>query len=290
MPRGEWTSDSSSDSDGTVKDPFADPQTSDFIIPSPKTLSDAEDDVSPSQYRKEMASKQSRGQSDDEDGEEEDDGEEEEMDEEEEAREPVKENRSAMESMYSDVINIARSFTSMVEETKRKELMSRKKTARLFLDFDSPPRKPAKYRHQQFTPPRHAREQIKATQYEDDDCERDSLCSSQTGSTRVRLQERWRASASEATCNGLYTLYNSAVLCQDTSCGFCTQIFEPVSEDGGTKWKQYLLSDDAANLHYKLEKPSSDSTPSVFAWAKEKFGEDCQVQQCGFHLSSNLLF
>jgi hypothetical protein len=74
--------------------------------------------------------------------------------------------------------------------------MSRK-TARQSLDFDSPPRKPAKYRHQQFTPPRHAREQIRTTQYDDDDddYERDSLCSSQTGSTRIRLQEteeRWR--------------------------------------------------------------------------------------------------
>jgi hypothetical protein len=29
-------------------------------------------------------------------------------------------------------------------------------------------------------------------------------------------------SAYETTCNGLYTLYNSAVLCQDPSCGFCT--------------------------------------------------------------------
>jgi hypothetical protein len=156
------------------------------------TLRDVEEDASPSQYRKEMASKESRGRSDDEEGEEEDDSEEEEMEEEEEAREPVKENRSAMESMYSNVINIARKFTKMVEDTRKKELMSRK-TARHSLDFDSPPRKPVKYRHQQFTPPRHAREQIKATQYEDDDdCERDSLCSSQTGSTRIRLQERWR--------------------------------------------------------------------------------------------------
>ncbi len=72
--------------------------------------------------------------------------------------------------------------------------MSRKKSARQSLAFESPPRKPAKYRNQQFTPPRHAREQIKSTQYDDDDdeCERDSLCSSQTGSTRIRLQERWR--------------------------------------------------------------------------------------------------
>jgi hypothetical protein len=52
MPRGEWTSDSSSDSEGSEKDPFADPPTSDFIIPSPETLSDVEEDVSPSQYRK----------------------------------------------------------------------------------------------------------------------------------------------------------------------------------------------------------------------------------------------
>ena len=96
--------------------------------------------------------------------------------------------------------------------------------------------------------------------------------------------------AYQATCNGLFTLYNTAVLCEDPSCGFCTQIFEQVSEDGGTKWKQYLLSDDAANLHYKLEKPSSDSISSFFSWAKDRFGDDCQVQQCGFHLSSKFPF
>jgi hypothetical protein len=33
MPRGEWTSDSSGDSDGSEKDPFADPPTSDFVVP-----------------------------------------------------------------------------------------------------------------------------------------------------------------------------------------------------------------------------------------------------------------
>ena len=72
MPRGEWTSDSSCDSDGSEKDPFADPPTSDLIVPSPVTLSDAEEDASPSQYRKEMASKQCRGQPDVEDGKEND--------------------------------------------------------------------------------------------------------------------------------------------------------------------------------------------------------------------------
>jgi hypothetical protein len=98
-----------------------------------------------------------------------------------------------MEDRYTDIINMARKFTSMVEDTRKKELMSRK-TARQSLDFDSPPAKPAQYRHQQFTPPRHAREQIRKTQNDDDgdDYERDSLCSSQTGSTRIRLQERWK--------------------------------------------------------------------------------------------------
>ena len=71
MPPAEWTSDSSSESDGSEKDPFAIPLNSDLVIPSPVTLSDAEEDASPSQYRKEMASKEYSGQSDYEDGQEE---------------------------------------------------------------------------------------------------------------------------------------------------------------------------------------------------------------------------
>ena len=98
MPRGEWTSDSSSDSDGSQKDPFAHPPTSGFVIPSPETLSDAEEDDTPSQYRKEMANKESRRQSDVE--EEDDDGEEEDIEEEEESCEPVKE-KEKMQSMYA---------------------------------------------------------------------------------------------------------------------------------------------------------------------------------------------
>jgi hypothetical protein len=108
-----------------------------------------------------MVSKQSRRRSDDEEEEEEDGEEEEEEEDEEEDPEPVKE--KSVESMYSEVINIARQFTTILEDTRKKELMSRKKGARQSLAFDSPPPKSAKYRHQQFTPPRHAREQIKAT-------------------------------------------------------------------------------------------------------------------------------
>ncbi len=113
------------------------------------------------------------------------------MEEEAAYRDRVQE--KSVQSMYTDVLNIARRFSTILEDTRRKELMARKKSARQSLAFESPPPKSAKYRHQQFTPPRHAREQIKATQYDDDDdCERDSLCSSQTGSTRIRLQEKWR--------------------------------------------------------------------------------------------------
>ena len=66
MPRSDWTSDSSSESDCSAKDPFADPPTTEVNVPSPVLPSDAEEDTSPSQYRNEMARKASRGQSDDE--------------------------------------------------------------------------------------------------------------------------------------------------------------------------------------------------------------------------------
>ena len=66
MPRSDWTSDSSGESDGSEKDPFADPLTTKFNVPSPETLSDAEEDASPSQYEKEMLREQARRQSDDE--------------------------------------------------------------------------------------------------------------------------------------------------------------------------------------------------------------------------------
>ncbi len=71
MPHGalEEFSSSSSDSDA---DPFADPPTQkDFIILSPLavSLSEDEEDVSPSQYRKEVARKETADQSLDEEAE-----------------------------------------------------------------------------------------------------------------------------------------------------------------------------------------------------------------------------
>lgn len=110
MPRSEWSSDSSSDSDGAEKDPFADPPTIGFNISSPEMVSDSEQDASPSQYRKEMASKACRGQFDDEEEVEEDDVEEEEMQEEEEARETVKPHRPKIDDMYLEIRLVKKAF------------------------------------------------------------------------------------------------------------------------------------------------------------------------------------
>ena len=99
MPRADWTSDSSSDSDGSEKDPFAIPLNSDLIVPSPVTLSDAEEDASPSQYRKEMASKEYSGQSDYEEG---DELEEEEEEEEIAAPKPSRGMPPAMDEVYTE--------------------------------------------------------------------------------------------------------------------------------------------------------------------------------------------
>ena len=91
-----------------------------------------------------------------------------------------------------------------------------------------------------------------------------------------------------ATCAGLYTMYNSAVLCANDQCGFCTQLIEQVSNpsdaDKGSEWQRYLLTVDATRWHFQLDNPSSDNSKGYFATAKELFGADCKVGQCGFHL------
>jgi hypothetical protein len=88
----------------------------------------------------------------------------------------------------------------------------------------------------------------------------------------------------QATCAGFYTLYNAASLCDRSDCGFCSQVRAQVGEDGAL-WRRQLASDDAANLHYQLDNPSSDHCASYHSVAKELFGPDCKVGQCGQHLS-----
>ena len=80
-------------------------------------------------------------------------------------------------------------------------------------------------------------------------------------------------SSYEATCSGLYTVYNSASLCSSAECGFCAQILAQVGESGAL-WRKQLLSDDAANLHYQLDNPSSDHCAAYHSVAKELFGPE----------------
>jgi hypothetical protein len=94
-------------------------------------------------------------------------------------------------------------------------------------------------------------------------------------------------SSYNATCAGLYAMYNTAVLCGKETCGFCTQIQEQIEAKNGI-FKDRLASDDAKRGFFPLLKPSSDNPMHFFAWAKEKFGTDdnpVEVQQCGHHLS-----
>ena len=88
----------------------------------------------------------------------------------------------------------------------------------------------------------------------------------------------------KATCAGLYTLYNTASLCDSPECEFCTQIEAQVGKHGAL-WRKQLESDDAANLHYQLDNPSSDHCASYHVVAKERFGPDVNVGQCGQHIS-----
>jgi hypothetical protein len=104
--------------------------------------------------------------------------------------------------------------------------------------------------------------------------------------------------AYKATCSGLYTVFNSAKLCEGEKCdkcGFCTQVLEQVSEPDpaapkGSIWNKHLLSIDAGNMHYQLDNPSSDNSKAFFATAKQLFGEDTKVGQCGHHVSCNIYY
>jgi hypothetical protein len=93
-------------------------------------------------------------------------------------------------------------------------------------------------------------------------------------------------------------VFNSANLCEGVKCeecGFCTQVLEQVSEPDpaspkGSLWNKHLFSIDAGNTHYQLDNPSSDNSKAFFATAKELFGEDTKVGQCGHHVSGNIYY
>jgi hypothetical protein len=83
---------------------------------------------------------------------------------------------------------LTRQFATLVEQNRKLSLMSRKSASKS-LNFDSPKRR----RAAPFSPKHRAREQIPATQEDEDyECERDSVRSHSSRSTRIRLQQPYR--------------------------------------------------------------------------------------------------
>jgi hypothetical protein len=81
------------------------------------------------------------------------------------------------------------------------------------------------------------------------------------------------------TCACLYAMYNTARLCGNETCGFCTQITDQIDAKNGA-FKNLLASEDATRLFFPLDKPASENPFHYFSWAKEKFGADEKVLQC----------
>ncbi len=54
--------------------------------------------------------------------------------------------------------------------------------------------------------------------------------------------------------------------------------------------RELLLSEDAKDLHYQVDKTSSDCTKQFWSFAKQKFGPDIKVQTCGQHATGECNF
>ena len=97
--------------------------------------------------------------------------------------------------------------------------------------------------------------------------------------------------AYKATCTGLYLLYKETTICKDLACSFCVHIAEQLSPGNGFReWQAHLASREGLDEYYHLDKPSSDHSPAFHAFAKETFGADVDVQQCGQHLTGACLW
>jgi hypothetical protein len=161
---------------------------------------DGSQDYSPSLYRQQQADENAEDSQEDDDGvdNESDNGSIPELcnsDDEEEYYEgsestPAAHSASAVsqESLLEKFSELTRYFATLVEQNRKLSLMSRKSASKS-LNFDSPKRR----RAAPFSPKHRAREQIPATQEDEDyECERDSVRSHSSRSTRIRLQEPYR--------------------------------------------------------------------------------------------------
>jgi hypothetical protein len=91
-----------------------------------------------------------------------------------------------------------------------------------------------------------------------------------------------------ATCAGLHMLYKDvAIRCENEKCGFCSGLAEQLA--GNSLWRTHLQSVLAKTDTFVLNKPSSDNCKAFHSFAKETFGKDVPVQQCGQHLTGATL-
>ncbi len=155
---------------------------------------------SPSLYRQQQADENADDSQEDDDGEENQSGygscpelcdssDEEEYYEGSEST-PAAHSASAVsqESLLEKFSELTRHFATLVEQNRKLSLMSRKSASKSLI-FDSPKRR----RAAPFSPKHRAREQIPATQEDEDyEFERDSVRSNSSRSTRIRLQEKFR--------------------------------------------------------------------------------------------------
>ena len=181
-------------SSASGSDESGDDQNGQFNIPSPVECSDEESAVSPSLYRKERMREREEEIEDRHSDEEEEDYEEEGQEEDDGDMEGDLQEEETVEYgpalSKNGVMDRLKMLASKFNDTLR-ELETTKqsrKSARSEFDFHpSPPRK----RHAPFTPPKHGRLLVPATQYEDDEFDRDSLTSQSSRTTRKKLIGEW---------------------------------------------------------------------------------------------------
>ncbi len=82
----------------------------------------------------------------------------------------------------------------------------------------------------------------------------------------------------EAAKAAFFTLYKSTRLCDLEECSFCTTIKEQAK---GKLLKEYLLSARGQKGEFHIDKPSSDQSAPLLAFARDKFGKP--VLRCWQH-------
>ena len=194
MPRRvqrNFTSSSQSEDSGV--DPFAEQPNKDFVIPDSVDLSDDEE-PSPSQYRVERELEDADEPVDDEEEEEALINSDEEHLQETDPRSASTGSSkvSSAEAVYTKFINMGRQFVADLEDQRKQDLMARK-AARKYLNFDDV--RPPRGQQLQFTPPRKTRDLIPESD------EESSMRSESSRSTRIRLQEKFKIVECKKFCD-----------------------------------------------------------------------------------------